>query len=61
LQKKLVINFFKYIDKDFRKEHPDNKQPLGFHHWWIDKGGKTLFGVTNDIELYIYLCHSKRF
>lgn len=59
--KKFVINLFKYINKDFRKECPGNQQPLGFHHWWTDPGGKMLYGVTNDTDLYIYLCDIKHY
>lgn len=59
--KKFVINLFKSIDKDFREKHPANNQPLGFHHWWTDKEGKNLFGVTNDTQLYIYLCQTEHY
>jgi hypothetical protein len=59
--KKFVINLFKYIEKDFRKNYPGNQQTLGFHHWWTDSAGKMLYGVTNDIDLYIYLCNQNRY
>ena len=56
LAKKFVINFFKCINKDFRQAYPRNSQPLGFHHWWTDADGKRLYGITNDIDLFIHLC-----
>ena len=59
--KKFVINLFKYIEKDFRKKSTDNQQPIGFHHWWTDSGGKTLYGITKDVNLYIYLCDLKHY
>ena len=56
-----MINLFKYIEKDFRKKSTDNQQPIGFHHWWTDSGGKRLYGITKDVNLYIYLCDLKHY
>ena len=30
---KLVMLFFKAIEKDFRQQHPNHKRPLDFDHW----------------------------
>ena len=53
--KQFVINLFKYIEKDFRKKCTVNQQPIGFHHWRTDSGGKTSYRITKDVNLYIYL------
>lgn len=59
--KKFVINFFKCLNKDFRHDYPKNTQPLGFHKWWTDTAGKCLYGITNDVDLFIYLCDPKHY
>ena len=56
-----MIDFFKSIHKDFRQDYPRNTQPLGFHHWWTDTGGRRFYGITNDIDLFIYLCDAKHY
>jgi hypothetical protein len=58
---KLVMLFFKEIEKDFRQQHPNHKRPLGFDHWWQNADGSHLCGKVKDIDLFIYLCDSKRY
>ncbi|CAF1399125.1 unnamed protein product [Adineta steineri] len=59
--KKFVMNFLKLINNDYRSEYTGNAQPLGFHHWWIGAGGKNFYGITNNADLYIFLCDRKHY
>ncbi|CAF2473851.1 unnamed protein product [Rotaria sp. Silwood2] len=58
---KLIMLFFKEIELDFRKQHPNHKKPIGFERWWQDADGVRIFGETKDVDLFIYLCEAKRY
>ncbi|CAF3844676.1 unnamed protein product [Rotaria sp. Silwood1] len=59
--KKLVMLFFKEIEKDFRQKHPNHRRAIGFDHWWQNSDGARILGEIKDVDLFIYLCDAKRY
>lgn len=51
----IIKNLVKSIEKDFKHLNPKHNDSIGFDSWYIDAKG-DLCGITNDIELFIYLC-----
>ncbi|CAF4421766.1 unnamed protein product [Rotaria sp. Silwood2] len=57
---KFIQQFFKFIEKAFRQQNITYQKAIGFEQWWIDKNG-DIQGVTNEIDLYVFLCNIERY
>jgi hypothetical protein len=54
----IIKGLIKSIEKDFKDVNPRHNDLIGFDSWYIDFKG-DICGITNDIELFVYLCNDK--